>query len=49
MPVSFNWTQAPGQTSIKLKITVSVDGINGRASTDIDDFISLQQIELSPS
>ena len=48
MPLSFNWTQATGQTSIKLKITVSVSGI-GTASTDANDFISLQQIQLSPS
>jgi hypothetical protein len=48
MPVSFKWTQATGQTSIKLKITVSLS-LAGTASTDTDDFISLQQIQLSPS
>jgi len=48
MPVSFNWTQASGQSSIKLKITVSLS-LAGTASTDTDDFISLQQIQLSPS
>lgn len=48
MPVAFQWTQANAQTSIKLKITVSVSA-GGTASTDILDFISLQQIELSPS
>jgi hypothetical protein len=48
MPVSFNWTQASAQTSIKLKITLSLTG-GGTASTDSNDFISLQQIELSPA
>lgn len=48
MPISFNWTQASDQTSIKLKITLSLTG-GGTASTDSNDFISLQQIELSPA
>jgi hypothetical protein len=48
MPVTFKWTQASGQSSIKLKITVSLSA-GGTASTGIADFISIQNIELSPA